>query len=68
MAEKNSSCVCKAHSGIASDIEYLKTTNKSQWKEINGMKKFIMATLLLACLTLVGVLFQIVITMAQGRG
>lgn len=56
---------CKMHSGIVADIKHNKDTNTAQWKEINGMKKFIMTTLLLVCVTLMGVLLQLAITLAK---
>jgi len=61
----NKNGTCKAHSGILSDVKHLEADNASQWEEINGMKKFIMTTLLMVCITLIGVLIQLAITLAK---
>ena len=56
--------VCKLHSGIVSDIGHLESANKAQWKEINGMKKFVVGTLATAVITLMMVLFNLLVTLA----
>ena len=57
--------ICKRHSGIEARMDNLEKTNTAQWKEINGMKKFIMGSLLLGFMTLLGIVTQLAITLAR---
>lgn len=56
--------VCKSHSGIVTDIKNIKDINLAQWREINGMKKFIIGTLATAVITLGMVVINLLITLA----
>jgi hypothetical protein len=58
-------CYCKEHEAIKVRLDHAEQDNKDQWKEINGMKRFIMTTLVMVSLTLMGVLFNLAITLAK---
>ena len=66
---ENSSCKdCRAHSGITRDIEHLEASDKNQWKEINGMKKWLIGTLTASVLSLVGIVVTLAITIGRAKG
>lgn len=56
-------CLCKKHDGVERDLIHFKETNIAQWREINGMKKFIIATLASAVLTLMVVVINLMINL-----
>jgi len=60
---------CRAHSGVKSDITHLSNSDKSQWDEINGIKKRSFHTLLGVVLTLVAAIINILIAVySRGHG
>ena len=50
---------CRAHSGVKSDITHLSRSDKSQWDEINGIKKRSFHTLVGVVLTLLAAIINI---------
>jgi len=59
MNDNNSCKDCRAHSGIKTNITHLLGSDKSQWDEINGIKKRSFHTLLGVFLTLVAAIINI---------
>jgi len=59
--ENNSCKDCRAHSGIIKDILHLQETERDQQKEINDMKRWLIATLTTSVLSLVGILAMLAI-------
>lgn len=63
----NSACDdCKAHGAFRVRIEHVEATCKEQWEEINGMKKFMMATLASSVISLLGIVLLLIIQLARG--
>ncbi|MBW2363562.1 MAG: hypothetical protein JRF25_00525 [Deltaproteobacteria bacterium] len=63
---ENGSCKdCRAHSGIVHDIFHLQETTKNQQREIDGMKRWLIATLTSSVFSLVGVLVLLAIAYAK---
>jgi len=49
--------VCKAHSGVKSDIENMKNDIKKLWEKWDNMQKTIIAVFVTLSLNLLGVIF-----------
>jgi len=66
---ENGSCKdCRAHSGIVHDISHLQKDTVNQQKEINDMKRWLLATLTSSIFSLVGVLVLLAIAYAKTLG
>lgn len=48
--------LCKQHSGFKARIENCERDNEIQWKEINSMKKWLIATLTSSIFSLLGII------------
>ena len=59
MAENNSCKDCRAHSGTIADIGHLQDSDTLQWKEINNMKKWLIATLTSSIFSLIGIVVML---------
>lgn len=63
--KKANNFVCKAHSGILSDIEHLEESDTAQWKEINAMKSRSIIILTSVVVTLIGVITNLVVLLIK---
>lgn len=52
---------CRAHSGVCADINHLEDSDEKQWKEINAMKGWLIATLTSSVFTLIGIVVMLFI-------
>ncbi len=66
MGGDESNCICRAHSGFEARIKAREKDDSAQWKEINGMKKFIVGVLASSVLTLLVVVINLVMALAKG--
>lgn len=62
--KNKSGCLCKEHSGFKARILNIENANKSQWTEINGMKKFIVWILVTCVFTMAGMVANLFIALA----
>jgi len=63
MAENN---ICKDHSGCISDISHLQSSDSLQWREINSMKKWLIATLTSSIFSLIGIVVMLLLKVNGG--
>jgi len=56
---------CSEHSGIESDIGYLKESDKSQWKEINTLKNRFLVLITGIALTFLGVIADLALALIK---
>jgi len=57
---------CLAHSGFYKELVHLKDSDKQQWTEINGMKKWLIATLTSSIISAAGIILILLINLSKG--
>lgn len=64
--EETNCRICKQHSGHEARLKEVEIQTDKQWKEIDGMKNWLVGTLVSVILTLIAVGVNIVINLANG--
>lgn len=64
--EETNCRICKQHSGHGARLKEVEIQTDKQWKEIDGMKNWLVGTLVSVILTLIAVGVNIVINLANG--
>ena len=55
----NGNDTCKDHSGCLRDIKHLQNENIDQWKAINGLRNWLIATLTTSTFSLLGIIVML---------
>ena len=65
----NGSCKdCREHTGIIKDIGHLQKESDAQQEEIDGMKRWLIATLTTSIISLLGIIATLAISWARTAG